>query len=122
MRPARTLAHGRADSVAEPLESRMTEEWTEWTLPPHAWPSAKILDAEQRSDGVYITRAAPRIPGWLPFAMRGLAVLIRWRFKLVGLLLLAWALTGTDHPLVVMMAIAFLAFVAIYQRRKRPQF
>jgi hypothetical protein len=119
MRPACGLAH---DGVAQPLESSMTKDWTEWTPRPHVWPSAKILDAERRADGVYVTRSAPRTPAWLPFAVCGLAVLILWRFKLVALLLLAWALAGTDHPLAVMMAITFLAFVAIYQRRKHPQF
>jgi hypothetical protein len=68
-----------------------------------------------------VTRDTKRVTekaAWLSFVVVGVGALIPWRFKLVALLLAAWAFTSIDHPFVVMAAIAFLAFVAVHQRRQ----
>jgi hypothetical protein len=101
----------------------MTKDWVEYDWPPHPRPRSRIeiLDTERRLDGVYVTRDTKWVTekaAWLPFVVIGVGALIPWRFKLVALLLAAWAFTSIDHPLVVMAAIAFLALVAVHQRRQ----
>jgi hypothetical protein len=108
-------------------EQQMTKDWVEYDWPPHPRPRARveILDAERRADGVYVTRDTKRVTektARLLFVVVGIGALIPWRFKLVVLLLAAWAFASIDHPLVVVAAIAFLAFVAVYQRRQGQSF